>query len=146
VHRRLDPERPTFVIGLLLLGLLVVAIAAGVVAGGTRVAARVDTWSGRAGVALALAGAVGSVAIAAGSTDDLPVVLAFAAAPMVLTALVQQWPNVVATGMCALLLVAFVAVTGLSFGLLFAPAAVALVLLAALRLRRALSALFSPRR
>jgi hypothetical protein len=131
---------------MLLLGLLAVAIAAGVVAGGSRYAARVDTWSGRAGVAFALAGAVGAAAIAAGSTDDLPVLLAFAAAPTVLTALVRQWPNPVTTGMCALLLVAFVAVTGLSFGLLFAPAAVALVLLAALRLRRALIALFSPER
>jgi hypothetical protein len=134
------------VIGTLLLGLLVVAIAAGVVAGGSRDAARVDTWSGRAGVGFALVGAVGAVATAAGSADDLAVVLAFAAAPTVVTALVHLWPNPVITALSALLLVAFVAVTGLSIGLLFAPAAVALVLLAALRLRRALVALFHPGR
>lgn len=130
-------------VGIILLVLLVGAVVSGLMAGGGPAAERIDTWTARAAVALAIIGDVGLVVLAtrAGIVDNLPLLLVFAAVPLVLTAvpLGLRLPTLatrMATAVCALLLAVYVVITGLSFGLFFAPAAVALVQLAALRARR----------
>ncbi|GAA1243200.1 hypothetical protein GCM10009609_03320 [Pseudonocardia aurantiaca] len=129
-------------VGLVLLVLLVVALVAGLMAGGRESADHIDTWTARAALVLVLLGDVGVAFIATPfGADDLPVLMGFAAAPLVLTAvpLAMRAPPLasrILTAVCALLLTLYVAITGLSIGLLFAPAALALVQLAALRARR----------
>lgn len=106
--------------------------------------ARTDRWTAGISAMLALVGSVIAVVTvvmgAAIDVGELPIFLAFAVAPVVLTAvplIVQPPANGTAalTVGCALVLVAYVAIGGLSIGLFFAPAAIALVLLAAARMR-----------
>ena len=136
-------EQVVAVVGIVLLVLLVVAVVIGLRTGGREAAERVDAWTARAAVVLALLGEVGVAFLATSLVvDDLPVLLAFAAVPLVLTAipLVLHVPTIrirILTVVCALLLTMYVVITGLSIGLFFAPAAVLLVQLAALRARRA---------
>jgi hypothetical protein len=109
-------------VGIGLLVLLVVAVVVGLRAGGGESAERIDMWTARAALVLALLGEVGVAFVATSlGTADLPALLTFAAVPLVV---------------CALLLTVYVVVTGLSIGLFFAPAAITLVQLAALRARR----------
>jgi hypothetical protein len=130
------------VVGIVLLALLAVAVVIGLMAGGGDAADRFDTWTARTALALALLGEVGvAVLVTSLGPDDLPVLLAFAAVPLVLTAVpfVLRAPTLVSrvvTAVSALLLAVYVGITGLSIGLFFAPAALALVQLAALRARR----------
>jgi len=130
------------VVGIVLLALLVAAVVVGLMAGGGDAADRFDTWTARTALGLALLGEVGVAVLATSlGPDDLPVLLAFAAVPLVLTAvpLALHAPTLlsrVLTAVCALLLAMYVGITGLSIGLFFAPAALALVQLAALRARR----------
>lgn len=129
-------------VGIVLLALLVAAVVIGLVAGGGDAADRIDTWMARAALALALLGEVGVGVLAASlRPDELPILLAFAAVPLVLTAVpfALPTPTLVSrllTAVCALLLAVCVGITVLSIGLFFAPAALALVQLAALRARR----------
>ena len=129
-------------VGIGLLVLLVVAAVVGLSAGGGESARRVDVWTARAALALALLGEVGVAFLATSvGADELPVLLALAAVPLVLTAiplvLHVSTPGIrILTVVCALLLTAYVVITGLSVGLFFAPAAILLVQLAALRARR----------
>lgn len=130
------------VVGIILLVLLVVAVVVGLRTGGGESAERVDAWTARAAVVLALLGEVGVAFLATSlGPEDLPVLLAFAAVPLVLTAIpltlhVPTFRIRILTVVCALLLTVYVVITGLSIGLFFAPAAVLLVQLAALRARR----------
>jgi hypothetical protein len=130
------------VVGIVLLVLLVVALVVGLVIGGGEAADRVDTWTARAALGLALLGEVGvAFVVASIGVDDLPVLLALAAAPLVFTVVPLALRTLtlasrMLTAVCALLLTLYVVITGLSIGLFFAPAALALVQLAALRARR----------
>jgi hypothetical protein len=130
------------VVGIVLLALLVAAVAVGLMAGGGGAADRFDTWTARTALGLALLGEAGVAVLVAGlGPDDLPVLLAFATVPLLLTAVpfALRAPTLasrVLTAVCALLLAMYVGITGLSIGLFFAPAALALVQLAALRARR----------
>ncbi|WP_433555573.1 hypothetical protein ACQPWY_24140 [Pseudonocardia xinjiangensis] len=129
-------------VGIGLLALLVVAVVVGLRTGGGESAERIDMWTARAALVLALLGEVGVAFLATSlGTADLPALLTFAAVPLVLTAIplvlhVATLGIRVLTVVCALLLTVYVVVTGLSIGLFFAPSAIALVQLAALRARR----------
>ncbi|GAA1172099.1 hypothetical protein GCM10009608_05450 [Pseudonocardia alaniniphila] len=129
-------------VGIVLLVLLAAALIVGLIAGGGDAADRFDIWTARTALGLALLGEVGvAVLVTSLGPDDLPVLLAFAAVPLVLTAVpfALRAPTLgsrLVTAVCALLLAVYVGITGLSIGLFFAPAALALVQLAALRARR----------
>ncbi|GAA1328873.1 hypothetical protein [Pseudonocardia xinjiangensis] len=129
-------------VGIGLLVLLVVAVVVGLRASGGESAERIDVWTARAALVLALLGEIGVAFLATSlGAADLPALLTFAAVPLVLTAIplvlhVATLGIRVLTVVCALLLSVYVVVTGLSIGLFFAPAAIALVQLAALRARR----------
>ncbi len=130
-------------VGALLLVLSGLALVVGSAAGRRSWSDRVDRWTAGSAAVLALLGAVVAVSTvgAAIDTDELPVFLAFAVAPLLLAAvpLILGTPTTTTTALtalCAVLLVAHVVVTGLSIGLLFAPAAITLILLAAARARR----------
>jgi hypothetical protein len=131
------------VVGVLLLVLLGTAVIVGVVAGGRMWSDEADRWTARTAVGLALLGAVVAVSTTLPhvGSEELLLLLALTVAPVLLTAvpLVFHAPGVgarVLAAGCALALVAYVVVTGLSIGLFFAPAAVTLVLLAAARARQ----------
>jgi hypothetical protein len=130
------------VVGIVLLALFVAAVVVGLMAGGGDAADRFDIWTARTALGLALLGEVGvAVLVTSLGPDDLLVLLAFAAVPLLLTAVpfALRAPTLVSrvvTAVCALLLAVYVGITGLSIGLFFAPAALALVQLAALRARR----------
>ncbi|GAA3070087.1 hypothetical protein GCM10010464_37950 [Pseudonocardia yunnanensis] len=129
-------------VGIVLLALFVAAVVVGLMAGGGDAADRFDIWTARTALGLALLGEVGvAVLVTSLGPDDLSVLLAFAAVPLLLTAVpfALRAPTLVSrvvTVVCALLLAVYVGITGLSIGLFFAPAALALVQLAALRARR----------
>lgn len=130
-------------VGAMLLVLLGVAVFVGSAAGRRAWLARIDWWTAGTAVMLALLGGVIAVfTVGTGvDADERPIFLAFVVAPLVLTTvpLVLRTPangTAALTAVCALLLMAYVVITGLSVGLFFAPAAIALVLLAAARMRR----------
>jgi hypothetical protein len=75
------------VVGIVLLALLAAAVIVGLMAGGGDAADRFDTWTARTALGLVLLGEVGmAVLVTSLGPDDLPVLVAFAAVPLVLTA------------------------------------------------------------
>lgn len=132
-------------VGALLLVLLVVAVIMGTVAGRRASSDRIDRWTAGVAALFALLGVVVSVVtVGAGAgvdADEVPIFLAFLVAPLVLTGIPfvlrgRAIGTAALTAVCAMVLVTYVVITGLSVGWFFAPAATALVMLATARMSR----------